>query len=156
MTDAISAAALASSVVVGFPVFSTSVETRPCKRFIRVMRRSRRRKLIEHGGVFNCRKVAGTNVWSQHAWGNAVDLFVVAAGTEHELENLQMVAYNAVLQGTKRTAANLGKPCKVHTVIYANHVWERATGWKQYDGEFHHHVHVDFDPHREGVPPCVG
>jgi hypothetical protein len=29
-----------------------------------------------NAGVFNCRKIAGSKTWSQHAWGNALDIKV--------------------------------------------------------------------------------
>jgi hypothetical protein len=34
-----------------------------------------RKGKIKFGGVFNCRTVAGSTTFSQHAWGNAVDIF---------------------------------------------------------------------------------
>jgi hypothetical protein len=60
---------------VTFPINSTSVMTPACERVCRVMQRVAREGLISYGGVFSCRKIAGTNYWSQHAWGNALDLF---------------------------------------------------------------------------------
>jgi hypothetical protein len=60
---------------VTFPINSTSVMTPACERVCRVMQRVAREGLIPHGGVFSCRKIAGTKYWRQHAWGNALDLF---------------------------------------------------------------------------------
>ena len=133
----------------GFPVVSTSVETKACRRFIRVMQRSKVARLIHEGQVFNCRVIAGTNEYSQHAWGNAVDL--MAAGA-----NLRDIAYNAVDQGTQRTLGNRGRLCRVERVIYETREWRRGSGWFAYTGEPHtDHVHVDFWPNRTGTPPCA-
>jgi hypothetical protein len=66
---------------VTFPINSTSVMTPACGRVGRVMQRVAREGLISYGGVFSCRKIAGTNYWSQHAWGNALDLFPRTART---------------------------------------------------------------------------
>ena len=119
------------------------------------MQRSRVRKYIGSAGVFNCRKVVNTNVWSQHAWGNAVDLMPHVPPPDHELEVLQTIAYNAEKQGTKRTIANRGRKVPIETIIYGQRAWVRGEGWHPYDGEYHNHVHVDFNPHKEGVPPCA-
>lgn len=80
---------------------------------------------VRFGGIFACRKIAGTDVWSQHAWGNAVDIFVPS------------LAYgDAVSRWLRRRRFNV-----------AHHLW-RTTG--HYD-----HIHLDFRPNRRGRPPCA-
>ena len=132
-----------------FPVSSTSVQTAACARFVRVMQRSNAEPLIEHGGVYNCRTVAGSSTYSQHAWGNAIDLFA------KQSKDLLAIADNAVLQATKRTKANRGRKLPVHRIIVQDKTWVKGAGWFGYGGVYHTHVHVDFEPNRYGVPPCA-
>jgi len=134
-----------------FPVLSVSVETKRCKRFIRVMERGRADHLIKQGEVFACKKVVNTNVWSQHAWGNAVDLIL----KDPSVINLHDVAMNAFHQATKRTIANRGVRVPIQTIIWTDRAWVYGRGWEAYTGEYHNHVHVDFRPPKEGTPPCA-
>jgi len=94
-----------------FPINSTSVITPACERVCRVMQRVAKEGLISYGGVFSCRKIAGTNYWSQHAWGNALDLFPTDSKYNDE------IARAAVTQATKRTFANRGRKLDLSNVI---------------------------------------
>ena len=81
-----------------FPINSTSVMTPACERVCRVMQRVAREGLISYGGVFSCRKIAGTNYWSQHAWGNALDLFPKTARTTTRSRGPRHPGYEAHLR----------------------------------------------------------
>lgn len=134
-----------------FPIYSTSTMTASCERVCRVMQRVRRRKLISHGGVFTCRKIAGTNVWSQHAWGNAVDLFPKDA--KHNDEIARAVVYHA----KHRTVANRGRRLELSNVIdhLNGRIWTPGTGWHEYSGTVGPHVHAQAAPVRTGTPHCA-
>ena len=140
-----------------FPVQSTSVETPVVERIIRVLRRAKIEKSISYGSVFNCRRISGSTSWSQHAYGNAVDLF--PKGSEYGVKRARCyeIANAVVTQATKKTAANLGRKLDVFEVIdHENHRrWEKGQGWGPYSGASGLHVHVSGDPMREGIPRCA-
>jgi len=143
---------------VGYPVVSTSYYTKRCQRFNKVLNRSKVADLIAQGEVFACKQIAGTTEWSQHAWGNAVDLMVrnPSRPPVAVLHDLRIIAENAVAQGTQRTLANRGIRCAVERVIYDEKEWRKGSGWFPYTGEPHTtHVHVDFAPNETGSPPCA-
>lgn len=79
------------------------------------------------GGYYNRRKIAGTQIWSQHAWGNATDLFgprsVLDAVAKHCRDNKTRLNIRNILWWVK------------------NH----------YD-----HIHLDFNPKQTGTPPLPG
>jgi len=140
---------------VTFKVNSTSTITRECHEFaFDVMQRSSpsRNGKILYAGVYNSRHIAGQSSWSQHAFGNAIDLF----GHEADLDE---IAHNVVLQRNESTYANRGDRQPVHYVIWKEGkggIWSPTKGWHEYVG-YHPptHVHVDFDPLRTGRPPCA-
>jgi hypothetical protein len=134
-----------------FPINSTSVITPACERVCRVMQRVAKEGLISYGGVFSCRKIAGTNYWSQHAWGNALDLFPTDSKYNDE------IARAAVTQATKRTFANRGRKLDLSNVIdhLNGRIWTPGTGWHEYNGTVGPHVHVQAAPIKTGIPPCA-
>lgn len=138
-----------------FPVESTSVETRAIRRVVRVLKRLGVSDLIDHGGVYNCRPVAGSTTFSQHSWGNAVDLFPTSGG-DHNVKR-HGIAANLVWQATHRTFANRGLRIPVAQVIDhdARRIWEPARGWFTYTGTTGDHVHVSGAPMFYGRPPCA-
>ncbi|MEN8233768.1 MAG: peptidoglycan-binding domain-containing protein [Actinomycetota bacterium] len=86
-------------------------------------------------GVWNCRKISGTSIWSQHAWGNALDLY-------HR---------------------DFGYSTKVEHQVYLDGVWQfietytdelsiRIKIWRKRD--HFNHIHLDFWPKGYGTPPC--
>jgi hypothetical protein len=139
-----------------FPVYSTSVETPAIARTIRVLLRSRIAPLIDHAGVYNCRRIAGSTTFSQHAWGNAVDLFP-KGGPENADEACARIARAVVRQATHRTLANRGRKLAVAEVIdhQAGRIWTPSRGWHAYSGTRGPHVHVSGAPLRTGTPPCA-
>ncbi len=141
-----------------FPVNSTGTITPAISRVSRVLQRAKvgsgKTRLIKFGGVFNCRTIAGSDTYSQHAWGNAIDLF-----PEHQSnDELRAIADAVVVQATKSTIANLGRKIPVSQVIDHNNrrIWTPSFGWKTYTGSYGAHVHVSGEPLRLGTPPCAG
>lgn len=117
------------------------METTQTTRFRRRIRL--RFPRVVRTGVYNCRRIAGSSSWSQHAWGNAIDVF----GPRFTLGRLARWA------ARRRVARRLG----VQTVIWQDRVWSAETrSWSHYSGIPHvTHVHVDFAPRRYGTPPCA-
>jgi len=92
--------------------------------------------------VWNCSMVPGTSVWSQHAFGNAVDNF----------------SDPATMEALFHWAIANKQPLSLHTVIYNHRVWDRERPYiHPYTGTNPHtdHVHADFDPQGQGTPPCA-
>lgn len=115
--------------------------TTPARRGRRVLLRRFRR--ITDVQVYACRKVAGSSSWSQHAWGNALDVFATKA-------ELGQIARYLVRHARRR---------RVQTVIFDGRSWSwDHRRWVPYTGSNPHtsHVHVDFRPRRFGTPPCAG
>lgn len=79
-----------------------------------------------------CRKIEGSNAWSQHAHGNAVDVF----GPGETLEALYLASLSR--KG----------PLGIRTICY------RGRGGCE-DPHLDH-VHVDFHPKQTGTPACAG
>lgn len=90
-------------------------------------------------GAFVCKQTV-PGVWSQHAFANAIDIGA------HSMAELLLIAKDCV------DAANA---FDVEHVIVADRIWTRSVGWHPYSGEYHHHVHVDFDPQGHGIPACA-
>lgn len=74
----------------------------------------------------NCRKIAGSNTWSQHSWANAADIFVSKAVGDELAPRLR---------------ATFGEHIKALLWQVTNH----------FD-----HIHVDTWPTGTGTPPCGG
>lgn len=138
-----------------FPVYSISTVTPSVDRIIRVLQRAKVAPRIARAGVYNCRKIAGSSSWSQHSWGNAVDLFPDPPIFDDQ-QDLRAIANAVVYQATHRTIANRGRTVKVGRVIDhdASRQWTPAGGWHPYGGAKGPHVHVEGSPTRLGVPPC--
>jgi hypothetical protein len=145
-----------------FPVNSTSVQTAPCARVATVMGRTKvgsgTTRIISYAGCFVCKKILGSAIWSQHAYGNALDLFPVGGGTKAELQRrLRQIANSVVYQATHRTAANRLRKLEVAEVIDhdAGRIWTPAGGWHSYGGTTGAHIHVSAAPLKTGVPDCA-
>ena len=83
-------------------------------------------------GTISHRKVAGTDVWSEHAKGNAIDWHASPADM-HQLAIYLVNNFNML---------------HVQNVIYNRQIWNYPRGWHKYEGVDPHtsHVHVDFTP----------
>lgn len=79
------------------------------------------------GGYYNRRKIAGTQTWSQHAWGNATDLF----------------GERALLDATAKYCRDNKTRLRINNILW----WQRD----HYD-----HIHLDFIPKQTGTPPLPG
>lgn len=81
-------------------------------------------------GICNCRRVAGSSTWSQHAWCNAIDVSWTSAAGKGFIDKL--------VADVKRDVPHL-----VSQII-----------WR--DGAAHEsHVHFSGAPYRNGTPPCA-
>lgn len=85
-------------------------------------------------GVFNCRRIAGSTTFSQHAWADAWDV-----ASPQSAKTLQPDRYlDAIVAHLRSREAKLA----ITRILYRvpNH------------GS---HGHVDVDPERRGTPPCA-
>jgi len=139
-----------------FPVYSVGTITPAVRRIVAVLQRSKVAPRIARAGVYNCRVISGTSSWSQHAWGNAVDLFPDPPVMDDQAD-LRAIARAVVAQATHRTIANRGRRLQVARVIDhdAGVQWTPAAGWHGYSGTAGPHVHVEGAPARSGTPPCA-
>jgi hypothetical protein len=147
---------------VSFPVNSTSVETAPIKRVIACLQRTKLAKkprVISFAAVFVCKKIVGSNSWSQHSWGNAVDLFPTPNSQPvYVQKELREIANTVVYHTTHKTVANRGRKLDVAEVIDhdAQRIWTPSEGWHPYGGTPGPHIHVSGKPLKTGTPPCAG
>lgn len=78
-----------------------------------------------YAGAYVCK------VLSQHRFGNAVDVFF------DTLAHQDLVAHRVV------ALAEFLHPMHV---ISKQRIWTKGVGWHDHTGDFHGHLHVDFDP----------
>lgn len=85
----------------------------------------------------NCRKIAGTLVWSQHSWpgGNARDIF----GPDKLPSSSSQALLDVVAAYLKANRGLFG----IRTIL-----------WRMPD--HYNHVHADMWPTGYGIPPCAG
>lgn len=144
----------------GFPLNSTSVMTRAIARVGRVLNRAPIAQRIGSGGVYVCKTISGSSSYSQHSWGNAVDLFPKSAGkTPREVQNELDAMFHAIIRhSTRRTAANLGRKLAVAEIIHHDGrlIWTPDRGIHAYGGTTGPHIHVSGAPLKGGRPPCAG
>lgn len=120
---------------------SVELEGTPaCRRFQRAMARKWPR-WHPRIYVFACKHIGSGSTWSQHAWGNAIDV-MCSGDRQRELAHW---------------AVNHADDLDVETVIYLSKVWSRTQPvWHAYGGTPHDvHVHLDFRPPKLGTPPCA-
>ena len=86
-------------------------------------------------GSYVCKTVSGSSTMSQHSYGNADDFFFNSFTHQDE------VAHSVVAH------ADLLHP---YHVISGSRIWTKGSGWNSYGGDFHSHLHVDFDPQYSG------
>ena len=90
-------------------------------------------------GIYNRRPIAGTSVWSQHAWGNAWD---IAPPEDEKPSNM------ATPSKTLDEVARFLRYAKEEGLLPVGHVlWRRDAHWD--------HIHVCGDPHYTGTPPVL-
>lgn len=88
-----------------------------------------------YAGSYVCKNVSGSSTLSQHSYGNAVDFFF------DSLAHQDAVA-DAVVKN-----ADVLHP---YHVISKDRIWTKGQGWHGYGGDFHAHLHTDFDPQYSG------
>lgn len=85
-------------------------------------------------GIWSNRNIAGTNIRSQHAVGNAIDWHGAKGIGDPVMKKLanHLVKNSEIYQ--------------IQNVIYNKKIWNQPAGWHTYTGENPHidHVHVDF------------
>lgn len=81
-------------------------------------------------GVWNCRKIAGSTKWSEHAWGDALDF-------THP-------GYPESLMPVKRALMARKGRFDITRVIGPDN-----------NSAHHNHLHIDVDPDHFGTPPCA-
>jgi hypothetical protein len=145
-----------------FPVNSTSVQTAPCARVATVMGRTKvgsgDTRIISYAGCYVCKQISGSSTWSQHSWGNALDLFPKPSRQQATVEReLRAIADAVVYQATHLTKANRGRKLAVAEVIDhdAGRIWTPSQGWHSYGGTTGVHIHVSAAPLKTGIPPCA-
>lgn len=103
----------------------------------------------DHGvdclGTKVCKRILGSSSWSQHAYGNAIDLaFAVPPPVGFDLKR-QDALVNYLVAHADELA--------IYHAIHRNRAWTRGSGWGFYGGVYHTHVHIDCDPQGTGWPP---
>lgn len=103
---------------------------------------------LESWGVCNCRRIAGSSSWSQHAWCNAEDYHAVFATMEDASRWIATAALGKV-----SGVPNL----PVSQVIFASRIWTPSNPTFVYVSGIGHydHIHISGDPLRVGTPPCA-
>ena len=95
---------------------------------------------VVDGGIYNCRRIAGSSTWSQHAHANAWDIFGPGRSDGPADQALldQVYAYLIRQRGT----------LPVGTVCWKHHGGCSAAAHQD-------HIHVE-GPKRRGTPVCAG
>lgn len=88
-------------------------------------------------GVTNCRRIANSSTWSQHAWGNALDLYSVAFGYSTDPRHQRFLDEVAAWVRT-----------------YFDELSARTLLWRVRD--HFNHIHLDGWPKGYSTPPCAG
>jgi hypothetical protein len=76
---------------------------------------------------------------SQHRFGNAIDFFF------DSLVDQDKVADYFVAHADEYS---------IEHVISRDRIWTRGVGWHAYTGDYHYHIHIDFDPNFTTSLPC--
>lgn len=101
------------------------------------------RKNVVSWGIVNCRKIAGSTSWSQHAWGNGLDIH----------------ASFEVMRDLSEWLADEAKAGKldIAQILFNSRVWTPSEGWRTANLSTPHtdHIHVSGSPMKEGTPPCA-
>lgn len=88
-------------------------------------------------GSYVCKHISGSSNLSQHSYGNATDVFFDSFAHQEQVATVAATA-NALIHA--------------YHIISGDRIWTKGSGWSHYGGEWHSHLHVDFDPQFSG--PC--
>ena len=93
-------------------------------------------------GIYNRRYIAGTQQWSQHAWGNAFDIGVVGMWLPYAPKGSGTAGQKRVddIHNFLVQARNQGKPI-------GKIIWRSNQHWN--------HIHVEGVPPKTGIPPLL-
>jgi hypothetical protein len=80
-------------------------------------------------GIYNCRKISGSQTYSQHSWSNANDIYIT-----------DRITQDAVAADLRRTFGG-----QIRNVL----TW-------RYNAAHWNHIHVDMWPKGYMTPPCKG
>lgn len=108
---------------------------------------------IRDGGIYNCRHIAGTDVWSQHAFENADDAMTGPnASTTSKRHGDELVDW--LLETVETTGGSMKRyqAFGIRTILW----WGRSILTGNPVSAHRDHVHVDFWPRGSGSPPCAG
>lgn len=83
---------------------------------------------LRNWGIKVCKYIRGTNIWSQHAWGNAVD-------------------FGGPIAMLDRTAEYLRDLDSRGYIPLGLLLWRTSGHWN--------HIHAEGDPKMTGTPPCA-
>lgn len=86
-------------------------------------------------GAYVCKHISGSYNMSQHSYGNALDI-----GAD------SMTDLNDIAQWFVSHAVEFD----LQHVIVGDRIWTRGSGWHYYGGDYHYHVHLDFNPNFSG------
>ena len=87
-------------------------------------------------GAYVCKSILGSGGNpSQHSYGNAVDIFFDSFAHQEDATDW-VVAHADELH--------------IEHAISGRRIWTRGQGWSYYGGEYHSHLHVDFNPSFSG------
>lgn len=103
-------------------------EATACKEHVLSIAKFSRDKWTQIGAIAH-RKIANSDAWSQHTFGNALDW--------HSTPNVMQQLANYLVTNAKKL--------NIRNVIYNRQIWNLSKGWHSYKGHPHtDHVHVDF------------
>lgn len=91
-------------------------------------------------GRYNCRKISGSSTWSQHSWNNARDIYP-PLGIPFEADN----------EGDYRDYLD-----EVAAFVRANMEALNIRVFLWQVSNHYNHIHVDFWPRGDSLPPCSG
>lgn len=94
-------------------------------------------------GIVNCRRIAGSSSWSQHAWGNGLDIHASFAVMTDLAAFLAMEARDGRLP--------------IAQILFDGKAWTPDQGWHPANLSSPHtdHIHVSGSPMQGGTPPCA-
>lgn len=100
-------------------------------------------------GIYNRRKIAGYDAWSQHSWGNAVDISAP--------RGMARPSYNdssSVLQARYRPQFEYLDAVYEYLQLRRSELRIRTILWRTRN--HYNHIHIDFYPRMGGTPPVLG
>jgi len=129
--------AFAARAVVAVSEVNSTNGNSNCDVYFNWVRENFRAYNPRYAGAYVCKHIAGSSTMSQHSYGNAVDIFFDSFGHQDRVARAVVENHDAL---------------DVYHVISGQSIWTKGVGWTGYRGDFHAHLHVDFEPQYSG--PC--